>query len=52
MVQFRAKVGEKEYTIEVEAETRIAEAKMQLEELSGAELPVPQQKWIYQVIDG
>jgi hypothetical protein len=49
MVQFRAKVGEKEYALDVAGDARIGEAKMQLEQLSGSELMAAQQKWIYQV---
>lgn len=50
MVQFRAKLGEKEYPIEVSTDAKIIEAKMQLEKSSGGELQASQQKWIYQVI--
>ena len=47
MVQFRAKIGETEYPLEGNADCRVGEAKMQLEQVSG--VPASQQKWIYQV---
>lgn len=52
MVHFRAKLGEKEYPIDVPSDAKIAEAKMSLEQISGGAIPASQQKWIYQVSFG
>lgn len=49
MVQFRAKYGEKEYALDLESDSKVAEAKIQLEQISKSELKASQQKWIYQV---
>lgn len=46
MVVFRAKIGEKEYNLECSSDSKIGEAKLQLEQSSG--LQSSQQKWIYQ----
>jgi hypothetical protein len=46
MVKFRAKVGETEYPLELEAEENILSGKSSLEQASN--IPAAQQKWIYQ----